>query len=62
MSNIFKITVPVLGITTYANDILDIDSAIDEAVECFVISAEQYGKGLKEELKACVKNYMNHEQ
>lgn len=62
MSNIFKITLPDLGIITYANGIEDIYSAIDEAVECFAISAERYGKGLEEELKACIKNDTNHEQ
>ncbi len=58
MSNLgyIKVDIPLLGMTTYAKDVNDINSAIAEALICFAYAAEKYGKGLNQELMECVKN------
>lgn len=46
------ISIPLLGIETISNDEDDIDKFIKEALTCFCVIAEKYGKGLKKELEA----------
>jgi hypothetical protein len=40
------------GITTFADNEIDLDIAINEAASCFFIAAQKNGKGIFEELKA----------
>lgn len=49
--NVFHITLNFLGgLQTFANSEDDIDVAVNEAIECFVYAAENFGDGLIEEL------------
>jgi hypothetical protein len=50
MDGFIKITIPSLGIVTWASDIEDAKVAITEAIEAFKINAEKYGEGLEKEL------------
>jgi predicted RNase H-like HicB family nuclease len=51
--NIFYAEMALLGnIVTYGNSEADLDIAIKESIACFILSAEQHGKGLKDELIA----------
>lgn len=45
------ISIPFFGIETYAISEESVDQAINEAIQCFCIAAEQVGKGLEEELE-----------
>lgn len=45
------IKINVLGMETFAKDEADIPVAIRELLECFFITAEKFGKGIKEELR-----------
>lgn len=49
-NNIFFVDIPMLGIKTFAKDENDSVKAIHEAVKCFSIAAEKFGKGLDQEL------------
>lgn len=46
-----KITIPNLGIVTWASDFEDAQVAITEAVNIFADSSDKFGDGFEEELK-----------
>lgn len=43
--------IPFLGLETYGTDEEDLRVAIEEALECFCIAAEEHGLGLESELQ-----------
>jgi hypothetical protein len=45
-----KVTIPSLGVVTWATDVEDAQRAISEAVESFKIQSEKYGEGFEKEL------------
>lgn len=46
-----SINMPLFGIKTFAQNELDAEKAIDEALRVFCMNAEKFGKGLEIELK-----------
>jgi hypothetical protein len=46
-----KVHLPLFRITTFADDREDADEAVKEALACFFVCAEKFGRGVDEELK-----------
>jgi hypothetical protein len=46
-----SVNIPLFGISTFAKNQLDIETAIRESISLFCINAEKFGKGLENELK-----------
>ena len=47
-----KISLPLLGLDTYAKNEEDADNAIDEAIIAFCVMAKKYGQGVQKELQS----------
>ncbi len=55
-----KVEMPLLGLSNYASNENEIQTAVDETVLCFCIAAQKYGKGIDAELnKMGWSNYAN---
>ena len=50
-----NVTIPSFGISTIAKDENDIIEAVQEAIYSFCYIAEEFGKGVEEELKFIIK-------
>lgn len=50
-----KITIPNLGVITWASDIEDVKVAITEVVEAFKINSDKHGDGFEKELEKVYK-------
>lgn len=50
------VNIPLLNLQTVAKNEQDIPIAIYEAIACFYISSEKFGKGFLEELKSVLIN------
>ena len=48
---VFYASIPMLNLETYGKDEQDLDVAIKELVEGFIIICEKYGKGIEKELE-----------
>ena len=55
-----KITIPNLGIVTWAKNIEDAKLAITEAVEAFKINANKYGEGYEKEMEKAYEDITTH--
>lgn len=51
IDDFLSINIPLFGIKTFAKDEVDSDLAVEEAIKIFCINAEDFGKGLENELK-----------
>lgn len=48
---VLTVTIPLFGIKTFAKNMEDAEIAISEAIKCFCIASERFGKGVEKELE-----------
>lgn len=60
-SGFVEVSIALLGIRTFARDQDDAERAISEAIQCFCIQADRFGRGLDKELED-LGWHLQHEQ
>jgi hypothetical protein len=51
-NGLMAVNIPFFGLKTVAKNEEDAETAIEEAIKCFCISAEKFGRGIESELTA----------